>query len=153
MIIESIKERAKLNKKKIILPEINDERVLEAASIITKEDIADIIMIGNEDEINKAKNKFNLDKVSFINPNTFPYIDKLINTYYEERKHKGISFEEAVNTIKKGAKKGLEIASELKLVLQMVLLVGHVTLLLMLLGRHYKLLEIRLLLNLYLLSS
>ncbi|MBR3049266.1 MAG: phosphate acetyltransferase [Bacilli bacterium] len=100
MIIESIKERAKLNKKKIILPEINDERVLEAASIITKEDIADIIMIGNEDEINKAKNKFTLDKVSFINPNTFPYIDKLINTYYEERKHKGISFEEAVNTIK-----------------------------------------------------
>ena len=68
MFIDSIIERAKNNKKKIILPEINDDRVLEAASIASKDDIADIILIGNEEEINNARAKFDLNSVKFINP-------------------------------------------------------------------------------------
>ena len=49
--IKTIKERAKNNIKKIILPETMDERVLKAAAICHKEKIAEIILIGKEDEV------------------------------------------------------------------------------------------------------
>ena len=47
--IDKIKEQAKQNKKRIVLPETMDERVLKAAEIIIKDDLADIILIGNEE--------------------------------------------------------------------------------------------------------
>ena len=46
--IEEIKQKARKNKKRIVLPETMDERVLKAATTILEEDIADIILIGNE---------------------------------------------------------------------------------------------------------
>lgn len=56
LIIENIKKRAKENKKTIVLPETMDRRVLEATDKILKEDIADIILIGNKKDIEeKAK--------------------------------------------------------------------------------------------------
>ena len=50
-IIDNIKQRAKKNKKTIVLPETMDRRVLEAADIILKEGISDIILIGKEEDI------------------------------------------------------------------------------------------------------
>ena len=97
--IESIKERAKSNKVKIILPEIEDDRVLEAASIVLDEEIADIILIGNSNEIENAKSKYKLDKAAFIDPSTYYVTDKLINIFYDLRKNKGISINEARNLI------------------------------------------------------
>ncbi len=49
--IDTIKERARLDKKTIVLPESNDKRTLIAAAKIMEEGIADIIMIGNEEKI------------------------------------------------------------------------------------------------------
>ena len=49
--IDRIKERARADKKKIILPESMDRRIYEAAETILKEDIADIIIIGTPEEI------------------------------------------------------------------------------------------------------
>ena len=51
-LIENLKLRAKKNKKTIVLPETMDKRVIEAASIILKEEIADIILVGKEEDIN-----------------------------------------------------------------------------------------------------
>ena len=68
--IDDIKERAKKNKKRIVLPESMDERVIEAASIAIKEDIAEIIIIGNEDEINEKYAKYDISKATIIDPNT-----------------------------------------------------------------------------------
>lgn len=70
--IEQIKNRAKENIKTIILPEAEDGRVLEAASKVTKEGFAKVILLGNEDEIAKKcqENKINLDGVDIINPLT-----------------------------------------------------------------------------------
>ena len=59
--IESLKKRAKQDKKTIVLPESMDARVIEAASIILKEDIANIIIIGSMNEIEE-----NLKKHSFF---------------------------------------------------------------------------------------
>ena len=55
--ILDIKTKAASNKKTIVLPESEDDRILEAANIIIKEDMANIILIGNEKEIIKLANE------------------------------------------------------------------------------------------------
>ena len=90
--IENIKERAKLDKKTIILPESMDSRVIEAASKILEEDICNLIIIGDKNSIDSS---FNLDKAMFIDPNTYFFTDELANKLYELRKEKGMTLEEA----------------------------------------------------------
>ena len=99
--IDKIKNRVKNDYKRIVLPESDDVRVLEAASTIKKEAFADIILVGKESEIESLAKDNNIDIscVTIINPNTFSDSEKLINDYYELRKHKGISLEDARNTI------------------------------------------------------
>jgi len=62
--IEKIKQRAKSNIKKIILPETDDIRVLEAASKTQKEGFAEVILIGKEEQINLLSSKNNIDLTS-----------------------------------------------------------------------------------------
>ena len=90
--IESIKERAKLDKKTIILPESMDSRVIEAASKLLEEDICNIIIIGDKNKINSS---FDVSKAMFIDPSTYFFTDELANGLYELRKDKGMTLEEA----------------------------------------------------------
>ena len=96
-IIEEIKNRAKKNKKRIILPETMDERVLKAAEICTKEKIADIIIIGRDEEVKDLATKKNIDLsgTKLINPFTSTLTEGLINDLYNLRKEKGLTLEEA----------------------------------------------------------
>lgn len=87
--IESIKERARNNKKKIILPETMDKRVVKAAEIIRNENIADIILIG------KPCIDIDLKGIEVIDPNTSELTNDLINKLYELRKEKGMTLEQA----------------------------------------------------------
>ncbi|HAB66855.1 MAG TPA: phosphate acetyltransferase [Firmicutes bacterium] len=100
-IIDEIKQRAKANKKRIILPESMDLRVLKAASICADENIADITLIGDEQSIKEdaTKNDIDLSKVTIINPLKHNLTDELINTFYELRKEKGMTLEEARKTL------------------------------------------------------
>ena len=91
--IESIKERAKKNKKRIVLPETMDERVLEAAGKVLDEGIADVILIGKEESIDK--DKYHLDGATIIDPDTSELTEEFVNTLYELRKEKGMTLEEA----------------------------------------------------------
>lgn len=91
--IDGIKEKAKNFKKTIILPESMDERVLKAAEIIIKEGIANIILIGDENEI-KTKN-YLLSDVTIINPKTYKDTEKYIQKLVNLRKHKRLTYEEA----------------------------------------------------------
>lgn len=99
--IDNIIERAKENLKTIILPETMDERVLKAAEICKKEKIANIILIGKEKDIDEMveKNNFDLKGIPIINPFTSVYTEKLINDFYELRKEKGMTLEEARKTL------------------------------------------------------
>ena len=101
-IIDKIKERAKGDIKRIVLPESSDKRVLEAASITEKEGFAHPILIGDDNEISHIANINNIDisSVEIINPITFKDTDKLIKEFYEIRKNKGVSLEEATRIIK-----------------------------------------------------
>lgn len=98
MIIDKLIKEAKNDIKTIVLAETNDLRVLTAAS---KVDFANIILIGNEETINKQakENNINLDNIKIINPKTYNETNRLINEFYELRKTKGITLEDAKDLI------------------------------------------------------
>ena len=93
--MELIKNKAKNNIKKIVLPETMDRRVLEAADIVLKEKIAEIILIGREEDINNNADGLELSMATIINPETSNLTDKLVNSLYELRKNKGMTLENA----------------------------------------------------------
>ena len=97
--MEQLKNRAKENKKRIVLPESMDRRVLEAAEIVLKEDIADIILIGDEEEIKEKSNGLDLSRTTIINPNTYELTESLIKLLFELRRDKGMTLEEARNLL------------------------------------------------------
>ncbi|MBD5089118.1 MAG: phosphate acetyltransferase [Clostridiales bacterium] len=101
--IDKIKERARKNKKRIVLPETEDVRTIQAAASIIKEDIADLILVGDKEEIlQKAHNYgYNLSKAEIINPATFERMDEYVNTLVELRKKKGMTEEKARELLQK----------------------------------------------------
>ena len=91
--IEKIKEQARTEKKKIVLPETMDERILDATKIIVEEDIAEIILLGNKESI--LKTHPTLTKVEIIDPLTSELTKEFAQKLYELRKEKGMTLEEA----------------------------------------------------------
>ena len=97
--IDNVKKRAKKDKKTIVLPESMDERVIEAASKVIEEDIANIIIIGDKEEIDKNYPNYDMSKAKIINPESSELTEDLINHLVELRKHKGMTYEEAKRLI------------------------------------------------------
>ena len=93
--IDSIKERAKKNKKRIVLPESMDIRVIEACEKVLKEDIADIIIIGKTEEIENISRGYDISKATIVDPYKEDYTEDLINDLVELRKNKGLTYEDA----------------------------------------------------------
>jgi phosphate acetyltransferase len=96
-ILQTIKEQAKQLKRTIVLPDSFDERTLKAVRIIVDEQIANPILIGNENEI-RAKaieNNIPLAGVRIIDPKTSNQLSDFSHIYFNLRKSKGILFEEA----------------------------------------------------------
>lgn len=87
--IESIKERAKSAKKRIVLPETMDERVIKAAMKVRDEQIADIVLIG------RPSYDIDLKEIEIIEPLNNQLTDQLANELYKLRKDKGMSLEQA----------------------------------------------------------
>lgn len=102
MIIDKLIEKAKINKKTICLVETDDIRTLKAASIVKEKDFANLILVGNEENITKLanNNNLNLEGIKIIDPETSELTESLINKFYEIRKHKGLTLEEAEKVIK-----------------------------------------------------
>ena len=87
--IESIKERAKSAKKRIVLPETMDERVIKAAMKVRDEQIAEIVLIG------RTSYDIDLKEIEIIEPLNNQLTDQLANELYSLRKDKGMSLEQA----------------------------------------------------------
>ncbi len=101
--IEGVKERAKKDKKTIVLPESFEKRNLEAASKVLKEGIAEIILIGNKEKIQQEAGNFDVSTAIFVDPENYSQMDKLIDTFVELRKSKGMTKEEATKLLKEDA--------------------------------------------------
>ena len=77
--IDNVKKRAKKDKKTIVLPESMDERVIEAASKVIEEDIANIIIIGDKEEIDRNYPNYDISKAKIINPESSELTEDLIH--------------------------------------------------------------------------
>lgn len=97
----SLFEKARQNKKTIVLPESYDERVLRAAEILLRRDVVDIILLGEKKEINHLASSMgiNLSKAVIIDPKKSPLRKKYTDIFYNLRKVKGL--------LKDGAKDAL----------------------------------------------
>ncbi len=88
-------KRAQKHKKRIVLPEGNDDRVLTAATRLINQNVVDLIILGKEDEIRKRVRflglRMDFDKVEIINPIESKYFDDYAQTLYELRKHKNMN--------------------------------------------------------------
>ena len=93
--MDDIINRAKKNKKRIILPESMDRRVLEAASIILRDGIANVILIGTEEEIESNSTGLNLSGANIIDPNKSEFTSSFVDKLYELRKDKGMTKNDA----------------------------------------------------------
>lgn len=97
-LIEKIIARAQSNKQRIVLPESLEERTLTAADKALADQLAEIILIGNPDEINALAQKLQLThigKATIIDPATSEKTEKYAQLLYELRKKKGMTVEEA----------------------------------------------------------
>jgi phosphate acetyltransferase len=102
-LLMEMKEKAKLRKRKIVLPESHDERVLKAAEILIKEDVAEIIIIGNEEKIKTDSANLGVDLIGIeiIDPLTSELTEGFADIFYNSRKHKGVTLEDAREVMKK----------------------------------------------------
>lgn len=100
--ISKIKAKARENKQRIVLPEGTEPRTLEAANILIEEGIADIILIGNPDTINKMASESgfsNINKAKIVNPLDHEKRDLYIDMLVEIRKKKGLTKEAAAELL------------------------------------------------------
>ena len=93
--IDSIKERAKADKKTIVLPESMDRRTWEAAEKILAEGIADLVILGTPEEVEANSKGLNVSGAKVIDPNTSDKLAEYVEKLVELRKSKGMTEEEA----------------------------------------------------------
>ncbi|MEI8224867.1 MAG: phosphate acetyltransferase [Bacteroidota bacterium] len=101
-LLDRIKQNAKKHNKRIVLPEGYEERTIKAADIAIKEELAQIILIGDPAEINSHAAKLglkNISKATIINPKSHGKRDHYIDMMVELRKNKGMTREEASKLI------------------------------------------------------
>ena len=94
-------DTASANKKRIVLPESSDERILRAAEIVLHRGVADIILLGDEVELKEHYLRLGIDlsNATIIDHKKSTLIEEFVTHFYEMRKHKGLSIEGAKDAI------------------------------------------------------
>jgi phosphate acetyltransferase len=101
--IEGLKAKAREGKARIVLPEGLEERTLKAADVILAEGFAEIILIGNPDDIKKSAITFdlrNIDKAKIVDPDNHEKLEAYTQFLYELRKNKGLTMEQAARLVR-----------------------------------------------------
>lgn len=102
-LLEHIVARAKSNKQRIVLPEATEERTLKAADRVLADELADLILIGNPDELKTLAAKWdlhNIDKATIVDPLNNPKAEEYAELLAELRKKKGMTIEQARELVK-----------------------------------------------------
>lgn len=101
MFIYHLQKLASNDRKTIVLPEGNDDRILRAVEILQKKDIVDLILLGDSELIRNQSRSLGLTidfkKTPIINPKTSPNYKKYAEEFYELRKEKGVNMEIALD--------------------------------------------------------
>lgn len=100
-LLTTFKKRASQNKKSIVLPEGTEPRVIKAAASILKEGLAELIILGEEEKIISIAQEagVSIDGAILINPGESEFIEEFTDIFFELRKHKGISREDASSQV------------------------------------------------------
>ena len=98
--LDRIIERANTDKKTIVLPETTDIRTLEAAAAIQKQGFAHIVLVGDRQKMEILGKGLDFSKATFVNPDTSDKFEGYAETFYEMRKLKGVTLEQARVTMK-----------------------------------------------------
>ena len=93
--IDEIKARAKACKKTIVLPETEDERTYKAAETVLKEGLADLVLVGSKEEIEKNKGTYDISGATIVDPATDARTEGYIAKLAELRQKKGMTPEQA----------------------------------------------------------
>lgn len=101
-LMTSIIGKAKSLNKKIVLPDATDERAISASRILKDQGIVHPILIGNSAAIHAqaAKNGTAINDISLVDPETSEHVERFVETFYNLRKHKGLTPEDARKTMK-----------------------------------------------------
>ena len=90
-------ERARADRQRIVLPESEDDRILEAAAILLRRGVADLILLGDETQVRARASTLglDLDEASIVSPLDTELVEKFAAAYAEARAHKGMTVERA----------------------------------------------------------
>ena len=90
-------ERARVDKKRIVLPEGTDERILTAAQTLVRRGVADLVLLGDPDDVQDKAKHLGLDiaDTPIIDPATSDLLEDYAARYQELRKHKGVNADAA----------------------------------------------------------
>ncbi len=102
-LVQQIIERAKNNKQRIVLPEAEEERTLKAADMVLRDEIADLILIGNPAKVEAMCKEYGLEhigKATLIDPENNPKAEEYAEQLAEIRKKKGMTIEQARELVK-----------------------------------------------------
>ncbi|MCP4650747.1 MAG: phosphate acetyltransferase [PVC group bacterium] len=101
-IISELRKRSREKSRTIVLPEAKDSRILEAAKIIIQENYSNIILLSDEEVLKNEAAKIGLDlsAVKVIDPLKSPEFDGFAQEFFELRKHKGVTIEDATEQMK-----------------------------------------------------
>ncbi|KAA6233841.1 phosphate acetyltransferase [Campylobacter sp. LR264d] len=95
-------EQLVASKKTIVLPESDDDRILKASDILLKNNLVNLILLGDKENIDKRSKELglNLQDMKVINPLNSEFNDEFANILFELRKAKGLTLEKAQELIK-----------------------------------------------------
>jgi len=101
LFLYNLQEQARTDKKRIVLPEGSEDRILQAADILLRRKLVDLTLLGNEEEIRNRAEKLmvNLEGIEIVNPATSSRLDDYAAEYLKLRKHRGVTLEIANETM------------------------------------------------------
>jgi len=97
MFEHQLMERARADRQRIVLPESTDDRILEAAAILLRRGVADLILLGDENQVRARSSALalDLDAAKIISPNDPELVERFAAAYTEARAHKGMTVDRA----------------------------------------------------------
>jgi phosphate acetyltransferase len=98
-------ERARADRQRIVLPESQDDRILEAAAILLRRGVADLTLLGEENNVRARASALglDLDEASIVSPFDADLVEKFAAAYADARAHKGMTVERAKDVVTDGS--------------------------------------------------
>jgi phosphate acetyltransferase len=95
-------DRARADRRHLVLPEGEEERILRAAEVVLRRGVADLTLLGDPDQISRKARELGVDvsAARVIDPATSPWLEEFAQAYERLRRHKGITLDRARDTVR-----------------------------------------------------